>query len=88
MKHLKIAYVIKVLNIVYILVTAADVLDRKALFFTLCGIFFLHLFSLNGEERKEQDNYFFKCKLILCENFHLLYSAVLPGLLQRITLPD
>lgn len=88
MKHLKIAFFIKALYILHI--SVAEVLDRKAFLFTLCGIFFLHSFSLivSGEERMEQENYFFEMQMILFENSHLWYSAVLAGLIWRITLPD
>lgn len=64
MKYFKIAYFIKDLYILPISVTVAEVLGRKAFLFTLCGIFFLHSFSLvvNGEGRSGQENYFLKCK--------------------------
>lgn len=78
MTLLKIAYFIKALNILHISLTVAEDLDRKAFFFTLCGIFFLHSFSLIVNGAREL---FFEMQIILFENPQLLYSAVLPGLL-------
>lgn len=71
MKHLKIAYFIKALYILHI--TVAEVFDRKTFLFSLCGIFFLHSFSLivNWEERMGQEKYFFEVQMILYENPHL-----------------
>lgn len=91
MKHLKIAYFIKVLYILHISVTVAEVLDTKAFLFTSCGIFFLHSFSLivNGEERMEQEReLFFEMQLILFENPQFVVIGSLSRFIMKDTLPD